>query len=317
MIDIDPIEEADKTRIGDAAEATIAEADKQRMQTIRREGELKRIAGDLPEDAPSLWLFAEHSLTQSAISMIDAGRAFIKLKETLPHGEFQAGLKGRGISLQSARQIMASARRFADRSEKFFKLGRTKLYACLEFSNDDLDALEEGESILDMDLDKMDRMTVRELKAAIARRDADLQIKDQMLEATNKVMSDKDARFNEMEKELHLRSGRTLPWQEQVAPMKDEMNMVSNVLDEALGRMLVLHQSILALDLDDDVRDIARRSMVTRYKEVLDRAAVLVAECQGQFDLELGGYIGAMTDFIMQVPGDEDQDAALQMVTGE
>jgi len=100
------------------------------------------------------------------------------------------------------------------------------------------------------------------------------------------------------------------------------MNMCSNILDEVLGRMLILHQSILAVDLDDDVRDIARRSMVTRHKEVLDRAAVLVAECQGQFDLELGGYIGAMGDFIMQVPGedlpsDEDQAPALQVVGGE
>jgi len=186
MIDIDPIEQADAHRISDAMDASTAKADKQRMQAVKREGELKRIASDLPDDAPSLWLFAEHSLTQSAISMIDAGRAFIKLKETLPHGEFQAGLKDRGIGARSAQKIMTSARRFADRSERFLKLGRTKLYACLEFSDDDLDALEDGESILDMDLDKMDRMTSRELRAAIQKRDADLKIKDQLLESKNK-----------------------------------------------------------------------------------------------------------------------------------
>jgi len=173
-------------------------------------------------------------------------------------------------------------------------------------------------------IDTGDKDAVRELledivskhakeKEVAAQREETLK---EALDASNKIMADKDARFNALEKELHLRSGRTMPWQEKVAPLKDEMNMVSNVLDEALGRMLVLHQSILGLDMDDDVRDIARRSMVTRYKEVLDRAAVLVSECQGQFDLELGGYIGAMHDFIMQVPG-EAKPAALQAVAGE
>lgn len=316
MIDIDPIEEADKERIGSEAEASVAEADQQRLIARRRESELRHIAADLPDDEISLWMYAEHSLAQSAISMIDAGRALIKLKESLPHGEFQTGLKERGISPRSARKIMASARRFADRSQKFLKLGRSKIYACLDMDDDDLNAIEQGESILDMDLDKMDRMTTAELRATIKKREADIQVKNQMLEATNDLMAKKDARFNEMEKELHLRSGRTLPWQEQVAPMKDEMSMVSNVLDEALGRMLVLHQNILAMNLNDDVNDIARRSMVTRYKEVLDRAAVLVAECQGQFDLELGGYIGAMNDFVMQVPGEEDE-STLHVAAGK
>ncbi len=186
MIDIDPIEEADKARIGSEAEASVAEADQQRLIARRRESELKHIAADLPEDEASLWMYAEHSLAQSAISMIDAGRALIKLKETLPHGDFQAGIKERGISPRTARKIMASARRFADRSEKFLKLGRSKLYACMDLDDDDLDALEDGKSILDVDLDKMDRMTTAELRAAIQKREADLAIKDQLLESKNK-----------------------------------------------------------------------------------------------------------------------------------
>jgi len=180
------VQEADAKRVGKQAEETVAQADKERILATRREGELHRIAGDLPDDINVLWMYAEHSLTQSAISMIDAGRAFIKIKEKLPYGEFNTGLKERGISPRSARQIMAGARRFADRSEKFLKLGRTKLYACLEFEDSDLDALEAGESVLDNDLDALDRMTTRELKALVQRRDANLEIKDQLLESKNK-----------------------------------------------------------------------------------------------------------------------------------
>lgn len=181
----DRAEQADADRINGATRASLDAGDRQRMAAIKRDIELQRIAGDLPDDERALWLFAEHSLTQSAISMIDAGRAFIKLKEMLPHGEYQTRLSERGISARSARQIAANARRFADRSEKFLNLSRSKLYACLEFSDDELDALEDGQSVLDVDLEAIDRMTVRELKAAIKQRDKALDVKDELLESKN------------------------------------------------------------------------------------------------------------------------------------
>jgi len=184
------LQEADATRIGADAEAVVAEVDQNRIITTQRGHQLSQIAGDLPDDAKALWLYAERSLTQSAVSMIDAGRAFIKLKEIVAHGEFSEGLKARGISPRSAQQIMSGARRFADRSDKFLKLGRSKLYACLEFSDDELDMLEEGQSVLDTDLDELDRMTSRELKALIKKRDADIDVKNTLLEAKNKQIDD-------------------------------------------------------------------------------------------------------------------------------
>ena len=190
----DPVEqtilEADAQRMNQAGEAELAEADEQRILSVRRESELNRIAGDLPDDMAALWVFAEYNLTQSIVTMIHAGRAFIKLKEKLPHGEYEAGLKERGIPPQTAWQMSRVALRFADRSEKFLKLGRTKLYACLEFSNEELDVLEEGGSILDQDLDALDKMTTRELKALIKKKDADLDVKDQLLESKNKQIDD-------------------------------------------------------------------------------------------------------------------------------
>jgi len=180
------VQEADKERLSKQAEATVAQADKERILATRREGELHRIAGDLPDDPRALWMFAEHSLTQAAVSSIDAGRALIKLKAILPHGEFGPALEDRGISTRTASSLMKIAAKFSERSEKFTKLGRSKLYACLELSDNALDMLDDGESILGFKLDDMDRMTNRELKAAIKKRDNDIVIKDQLLESKNK-----------------------------------------------------------------------------------------------------------------------------------
>jgi len=182
----DRMEQADADRINGATRNRLDAGDKQRMAAIKRESRLKQVAGDLPDDVKALWMYAESSLTQAAVSTIDAGRALIKLKEKLPHGDFKEGLDIRGIPARTASNLARTAAKFADRSEKFLSLSRSKLYACLEFSDDELDALEGGQSVLDVDLDAIDRMTVRELKAAIKQRDKALEVKDGLLETKNK-----------------------------------------------------------------------------------------------------------------------------------
>lgn len=184
------MDKADMKRIGDKAEATVAQSDEQRMLAGRRERELDRLAGDLPDDPKALWMYAEHSMAQAAVSFIDTGRALIKLKEQLPHGEFRSGLEYRGIPKSTANDMMRVARKMSWRSDKFIKLGRTKLYACMELDDDEIDALEDGGSILDITLDDMDRMTTRELKDALKKSRADSDVKDRLLQSKNKQIDD-------------------------------------------------------------------------------------------------------------------------------
>jgi len=128
--------------------------------------------------------------SQAAVSFIDTGRALIKLKEQLPHGEFRSGLEYRGIPKSTANDMMRVARKMSWRSDKFIKLGRAKLYACMELDDDEIDALEDGGSILDITLDDMDRMTTRELKDALKKSRADSDVKDRLLQSKNKQIDD-------------------------------------------------------------------------------------------------------------------------------
>jgi len=191
------VEQADTKRVGKQAEETVAQADKERMLATQHEGELNRIAGDLPDDPKALWMFTESSFIQATTSIFDTGRALIKLKEILPHGAFGPELNERGIPARTARNFMAVARAFSERGEKLKKLSRAKLFACLELFPEELDALEDGDSVLGITLDDFDRMTPKELKAAIKKRDTDLEIKDQLLESKNKQI---DSIATELEK---------------------------------------------------------------------------------------------------------------------
>jgi len=272
------IQQADAERISKQAEEVVEQADKERILATRREGELHRIAGDLPDDPKALWMFAEHSLTQSAISMIDAGRAFIKLKEILPQGEYLKGLSERGISPRNAQQICASARAFADRSEKFLKLGRTKLYACLEFSNEELDALEAGESVLDNDLDDLDRMTTRELKALVQKRDADLEIKNQLLESKNKQI---DSIATEFEKAKGaIMEGDTHP---SVAEIESERAQILIPLIRLAAR--AKNMEVDAMNGNEPNRDeyFALQSALNVLRDQMAQAMDALYNCGGSF----------------------------------
>ncbi len=186
-IETDPIEQADAERIGGQAEKTLAQADEARMQEMRRMAVMERITSDLPSDAESLWLITEQGLGRICMDIVLVGRALIRLKESLQHGEFIDGLKARGIPPRTAQRMMLVAKRFADRSERLLKLSRSKLYAIAEMLDDEsLDKLENGEDVLGITLDDAERMTAQELREQLKRLEADIGIKDKLLEEAHK-----------------------------------------------------------------------------------------------------------------------------------
>ena len=188
---IDPIEQADAERIAGQAEDVVAKADAERMRDAARGALLDRLTGDLPDDPKALWLIAEHSMTQACVSMIEVGRALIKLKESLPHGEFEDGLRERGIPARTAQRLMLAARKFSDRSERLLKLGRSKLYAIAEMLDDEsLDKLEAGEDVLGMTLDEAERMTARDLRERLRKMEADVEVKEKLLAEKNQHIDD-------------------------------------------------------------------------------------------------------------------------------
>ncbi len=189
--DIDPIEQADAERIAGQAEDIVARADAERIQDAARGALLDRLTGDLPDDPKALWMLAEHAMTQACVSMIEVGRAFIKLKESLPHGEFEEGLSERGIPARTAQRLMLAARKFSDRSDRLLKLGRSKLYAIAEMLDDEsLDKLEAGEDVLGLTLDEAERMTARDLRERLRKMEADVEVKEKLLAEKNQHIDD-------------------------------------------------------------------------------------------------------------------------------
>lgn len=189
--EIDPIERADAERIGACAEIAVRRADAERIENAERQALLRRISGELPDDPAALWLITEQGLGRICMDIVLVGRSMLKLKEILPDGGFEAGLRERGIAPRTARQMMMVARRFSDRSERLLRLGRSKIYAIAEMLNDEQVAqLDAGEDVLGLTLDEAERMTARELRERLKKIQAEIEVKDKLLAEKNKAIDE-------------------------------------------------------------------------------------------------------------------------------
>jgi hypothetical protein len=119
-------------------------------------------------------------MSQSAEAMLEAGKRLIQLKDNEPHGEFERIVEeDLGLATRTARQMMQAAMKFTSlevepKRRALAVLGKAKLLDLMAEDDDELDALADGGKLAGRTLDEIDRMTSRELKAALrtARQDS-------------------------------------------------------------------------------------------------------------------------------------------------
>jgi hypothetical protein len=140
-------------------------------------------------------------MAQSADAMLEAGRRLIEIKENEPHGEFVEIVEGRlGLQQRSAQMMMKATLKFsspalASKAKSISFLGKTKLYDLMLMDDEPLAQLAEGGTVAGLTLDSIDRMSSRELRAAL--RDA-----RENEQAAGRLMAEKDARVNDLATKL-------------------------------------------------------------------------------------------------------------------
>ena len=147
----------------------------------------------LPAEQGELWAIVENSEVYACLYHIKAGLAYKALKEQLPHGEFEAELKSRGIAPQTARKRIA----VADLVINCPALNRStssdleiEEFITLEsFSFSQLNELtrlpeEKIKSLQPEELQELSKMPVRALKTAVKQMNLDFE-SESKLEAQN------------------------------------------------------------------------------------------------------------------------------------
>lgn len=182
---------------------------------------------------------AHFFMAQSAESMLEAGKRLILIKENEAHGEFIEIVEGRlGLGKRTAQVMMQAAVKYLSpqlqsKAHALALLGKKKLFELMIEDDDDLVALAEGGTVAGLTLDDIDRMTTRELRAAL--RDA-----NETASAKDKLLSDKSAKIDELATKLTTKEKRvkTPPPDEVAADIRKEADLFAFRAEHAISREL-------------------------------------------------------------------------------
>lgn len=175
-------------------------------------------------------------MAQSAEAMLEAGKRLVILKENEPHGDFTNILENDlGLAPQVARRMMQASVKFlgngGDQPKRsaLSVLGKAKLYELMVLDDEELDALADGGTVAGATLDDIDRMTSRELKAAL--REA-----RETNAAQQRVLADKNEKIDTLSTKLEKKSRIQPPKpDEEVKKLRAEVTALAVEAESAIA----------------------------------------------------------------------------------
>lgn len=130
--------------------------------------------------------------------ILELGKCLLILKEMCPHGEFGTRVELLGFSLRTAQKFMQATLKIKSEFNSLLKVveSQTKLLELIALDDDQLEALNNGETIADINLDDIERMTATELKKALKQARAENEAKDEVLATKNRKIDELDAKLS-------------------------------------------------------------------------------------------------------------------------
>lgn len=142
--------------------------------------------------------------SESAARLIEIGRMLILIREHETREVFQHALERCGLSQRFAYRAIQTARKMQDR-KAIQQLGVAKALELLSEDDESLAELEDGGSIAGLTLDQIDRMSTRELRAALRAERAE---RAEEKAADEEVIRSKDERINKLSRRATRSSQR-------------------------------------------------------------------------------------------------------------
>lgn len=184
---VQPLPELDQAAVAAASEAASALG--------RQLAVIEDRFGLLPYDRHRVIDEARFFMSQSAEAMLELGKRLLQMKEAEPHGDFLDCLRAIGIEPRIAQHVMRSALKFSEDAKTFSHLGRAKLYELAFLDDQEIKELADGGTVAGLQLDDVDRMSVRELRAALRDARAEKEAADQLLDKKNRKIDELDAKL--------------------------------------------------------------------------------------------------------------------------
>lgn len=180
----------------------------------------------LPYDRERAVREAQIHMGNAAEAMLHAGRKLIEIKENEDFGTFTSIVTERlGMSERTARQMMQATVKYSALTSKrqtsaVLALGRSKMIELMVLDDEPLAALAEGGTVANLTLDDVDRMSVRELRAALRESRDNEEARGRILEEKNKKLDDLAAKLSAKQK-----ATKTIPPDQIAKQILDEITL--------------------------------------------------------------------------------------------
>ena len=213
-----------------------------------------------------------NDLITSANSMLSAGCRLLRLKEHESHGRFRKALEELGVNRETSRRLMNTAMKFVSdtggvKYPRLMQQSVSKIYELALLDDDDLKDLDEGKPVAEIDVDEVDRMTVRDLRKKVreARKER---------EALEAVIKSKSEKLDELEKEIALKEQassdeeekRYVPQPEDVNALRNEITLLATDSYDLYQRMVSLADRIEKASSGSDLADSSYRLLFGQLK---------------------------------------------------
>ncbi|HEK0587201.1 Uncharacterised protein [Proteus mirabilis] len=225
---IQPAELVENSQLSNDINVNLNAMAEHRLEIMQQFGE------GLPYERDRIVHETKFYMAQSAEAMLEAGKRLIILKECEPHGDFtQIITEQLGLAERTARLVMQAAVKYCSpelesKRQALAVLGKTKLFELMTEDDGDLVELADGGTIAGMSLDDIDRMTSRELKAAL--REA-----RETNAAQQRVLADKNEKIDTLSTKLEKKSRIQPPKpDEEVKMLRAEVTALSTEAESAI-----------------------------------------------------------------------------------
>lgn len=147
----------------------------------------------LPSANPDVIETEIRGFQQTAVeAMFNIGARLLLLRQVTEHGEWLMRLERLGIQPRAAQKIVSATLKYSDpkkpRSDRLLGLGKTKLLELLVLDDEQLDVLDQGGQVGELDLDDAARMSASELRTEVRKLKAQVLAKDKVIQVKeNKI----------------------------------------------------------------------------------------------------------------------------------
>ncbi|EAM8948290.1 DUF3102 domain-containing protein [Salmonella enterica] len=226
---LQPVELVEDAPLADGLSVSLNAMTEHRIEIMQQFGD------GLPYERDRIVHETRFYMAQSAEAMLEAGKRLVILKENEPHGDFidivesQLSLSKRTAQVMMQASLKYLSPKLEPKAQALALLGKTKLFELMTEDDEDLVELADGGTIAGMSLDDIDRMTSRELKAAL--REA-----RETNAAQQRVLADKNEKIDSLSTKLEKKSRIQPPKpDEEVKKLRAEVTALAVEAESAIA----------------------------------------------------------------------------------